>query len=143
MKQLKITFPAYYLSNAGYDVWMGNSRGNTYSKAHTNITASNSTFWEFSWHEMGIYDLPSTIDYVLKFTGQNKLYYVGHSQGTSIFLVMLSEKPEYNEKIHKAVLLAPLANTTHTRSPIIGVFSKFSTPLYVSYNINLRIEIVF
>ncbi|CAB0032504.1 unnamed protein product [Trichogramma brassicae] len=121
---------AYYLSRAGYDVWIGNSRGNTYSKAHVNVTASDSAFWEFSWHEMGLYDLPATIDHILNVTGRPRLDYVAHSQGSTIFLVMMSERPEYNAKVRRAGLMAPVANTTHTRSPIIGVFTKISTPLY-------------
>lgn len=83
---------------------------------------------------MGIYDLPATIDHILNATGQKKLHYVGHSQGSSIFFVMLSEKPEYNDKIDKSAVFAPVANTTHSRSPIISVFSKISTPLYVSWS---------
>ena len=122
---------AYILVDAGYDVWMGNSRGNTYSRAHSNLSASESKFWEFSWHEMGIHDLPAMIDYILNTTKQPKLDYVGHSQAASIFFVTLSEKPEYNEKIGRAALFAPVANTTNARSPIFGVFSKISTPLYV------------
>ncbi|KAJ8676398.1 hypothetical protein QAD02_012185 [Eretmocerus hayati] len=121
---------AYILSDAGYDVWLGNSRGNTYSKAHINFTSSDSKFWEFSWHEMGLYDLPAIIDHVLNATGRPKLQFVGHSQGTTQFLVTLSERPEYNSKIERAALFAPVANTTHSRSPIIGVFSKIATPLY-------------
>lgn len=121
------------LSNAGYDVWMANSRGNTYSKAHVNMSASDSKFWEFSWHEMGIYDLPSTIDHILNATGQKKLDYVGHSQGGTVFLVMMSERTEYNDKIGKAALFAPVADMTYSRSPIMSVFTKISTPLYVSH----------
>lgn len=33
---------------------------------------------------MAKYDLPATIDFILKKTGQDKLHYVGHSQGTTI-----------------------------------------------------------
>lgn len=57
---------------------------------------------------MGIYDLPATIDYVLNKTNNQKLYFIGHSQGTTAFMCLLSEKPEYNEKIHVASLLAPV-----------------------------------
>ncbi|XP_016840204.1 lipase 3 isoform X1 [Nasonia vitripennis] len=121
---------AYILSNAGYDVWMGNSRGNTYSKAHVNMSSSDSKFWEFSWHEMGIYDLPATIDHILNATGQKKLHYVAHSQGGTVLLVIMSERPEYNEKIGKVALFAPVADMTHSRSPIMSVFTKISTPLY-------------
>ena len=44
--------------------------------------------------------------------------YVGHSQGTTQFLVMASEKPEYNGKISLAAGLAPAAFTGYLRGPI-------------------------
>ncbi|XP_033217072.1 lipase 3-like isoform X2 [Belonocnema kinseyi] len=120
----------YLLADAGYDVWMGNSRGNTYSKGHVNLSTSDIKFWDFSWHEMGVFDLPATIDYILKITGKEKIFYTGHSQGCTSLLVLLSEKPEYNDKIIKAAAYAPIAFTSHMRSPIIIFFSKISTPLY-------------
>lgn len=75
--------PAFVLARAGYDVWLGNSRGNKYSHDHTNAKISKKAYWDFSFEKMGEKDLPAAIDYVLKNTGQAKLAYVGHSQGTS------------------------------------------------------------
>lgn len=37
-----------------------------------------------SYDEMIKYDLPATINFILKKTGQKQIYYVGHSQGTLI-----------------------------------------------------------
>lgn len=125
-------FLAYLLSDKGYDVWMGNSRGNTYSKGHVSMSVSDVKYWDFSWHEIGFYDLPASIDHVLAVTGQDKLLYVGHSQGTTALFVLLSEKPEYNEKIVKGVLYAPIAYTENMRSPLIKVLTQVSSPLYVS-----------
>lgn len=62
-----------------------------------------------SWHEMGTVDLPAVIDYVLHTTGENKLHYIGHSMGSSAGLVLLSVKPEYNQKLHSLIGLAPVA----------------------------------
>lgn len=62
-----------------------------------------------SWHEMGTMDLPAVIDYVLQTTGESKLYYIGHSMGTSAGLVLLSVKPEYNQRLHSLIGLAPVA----------------------------------
>lgn len=38
----------YILADAGYDVWLGNYRGNTYSRRHCEHDPSNNKFWEFS-----------------------------------------------------------------------------------------------
>jgi len=100
---------AYMLADAGYDVWMNNFRGNTYSKNHESMSSSNFNFWKFSWDEMGQYDLPATIDYALNATGQPALRVVGFSMGTTTTMVLLSEKPEYNQKIISAALMAPVA----------------------------------
>ncbi|GLG93105.1 Lipase, partial [Gryllus bimaculatus] len=79
---------AYILADAGYDVWMGNARGNTYSRRHIKYKPGglfNRKFWNFDWHEVGLYDLPASIDYVLEQTGEEKLFYAGHSMGTTAF----------------------------------------------------------
>ena len=84
---------------------------------------------------MGVYDLPASIDYILGITGQKKLFYVGHSQGCTSLFVLLSEKPEYNEKIIKIAAYAPIVYTNHMRSPIISLLNTISTPLFVSLKI--------
>ena len=73
---------------------------------------------DFRWHELGLYDVPASIDYVLRTTGKNKLNYVGHSMGTTSFFVMASMRPDYNQKINQMIALAPVAYMSHTRSPI-------------------------
>lgn len=79
----------------------------------------------FRWHEIGIYDLPATIDYVLNKTNTDKLHYVGHSQGTTSFFVMCSERPEYNKKIKIMVALAPSAILRHFKQPFLKIISPF------------------
>ncbi len=83
--------PAFILANEGYDVWLGNSRGNKYSKGHTTLSPTSTEFWQFGWEEMGKYDLPAVTDYILSLTKQEKIAYVGHSQGTTQALFALTE----------------------------------------------------
>ncbi|KAH6940489.1 hypothetical protein HPB50_000510 [Hyalomma asiaticum] len=95
----------FVLADAGYDVWLGNVRGCTLARKHVRINPdSDVSFWNFSVQEMIEYDLPATIDYVLRETGHSRLGYVGHSQGTLIMFGLLSSVPAYNDKVRSALL---------------------------------------
>ncbi|XP_058456628.1 lipase 3-like [Malaya genurostris] len=115
----------YMLADAGYDVWMGNARGNRYSNRHRSRNNETQQFWDFSWHEVGSIDVPNMIDYILAQTGQQQLQYVGHSQGTTVFWVMMSEHPYYNRRVKSAHMLAPAAYMHHTRSPYVIFLATF------------------
>ncbi|XP_023300850.2 lipase 1-like [Lucilia cuprina] len=119
--------PAYYFFDNGYDVWLGNSRGNRYSRNHTTLDPNtDQEFWKFSWHEIGFYDLPIIIDHILKETGFKKIAYFGHSQGTTAFWVLCSLQPQYNEKITVMHALAPVAYLKHIKTPLIKHFREFA-----------------
>ena len=110
---------AFLLSNLGYDVWLGNIRGNTYSRAHVNYTVNDAEFWDFSWDDMAEHDLPATIDHIANVTNQcGSILYVGHSMGTTMFFALMSARPEYNKKIRAMFALAPVASMTNVKSPI-------------------------
>ncbi|XP_033173013.1 lipase 3 [Drosophila mauritiana] len=117
----------YMLYEQGYDVWMANVRGNTYSKRHVRYSAEDSDFWNFSFHEMGVFDLPAIIDFVLMQSGFGQLHYIGHSQGSTIFWILASERPKYMEKIVMMQALAPVAFLTHCRSPIVNLVASQNT----------------
>lgn len=114
------------MADEGYDVWMGNARGNVYSRKHVIYDPDGSRtdrekFWKFSWHEIGVIDIPAMIDYVLLATNQTQLFYIGHSQGSTSFFVMCSERPEYNAKIKMMHALAPVAFMDHAVSPVLRI----------------------
>ena len=66
-------------------------------------------FWEFSFDESDRLDYPATVDYILEKTGFAKVTFVGYSMGTTQYLIFLSERPEYNDKIQVGYLLGPTA----------------------------------
>lgn len=49
MKETIITIIvlAFILADQGYDVWLGNARGNLYSKAHVTYNVDSPAFWNF------------------------------------------------------------------------------------------------
>ncbi|NXE15358.1 LIPM Lipase, partial [Lophotis ruficrista] len=108
----------FILADAGYDVWVGNSRGTRWSRRHQRLSADQVEFWDFSFHEMAMYDLPAAIDFVLQKTGQRQIYYVGYSQGTTIAFIAFSSMPDLAQKIKMFFALAPVVTMKYTKSPI-------------------------
>ncbi|XP_072335065.1 gastric triacylglycerol lipase isoform X1 [Scyliorhinus torazame] len=117
----------FILADAGFDVWIGNSRGNTWSRKHKTIPAYKEAFWTFSFDEMATKDLPAVIDFILQKTSQRQLYYVGHSQGTTIGFIAFSTMPELAKKIKVFIALAPVATVKYSISPLakLGRFPEF------------------
>uniref|UniRef100_A0A1I8Q1M7 Lipase n=2 Tax=Stomoxys calcitrans TaxID=35570 RepID=A0A1I8Q1M7_STOCA len=113
---------AYNLVDAGFDVWLGNARGNIYSRNNSVVSVNHPYFWRFSWHEIGTIDLPEMIDYIIEKTGQSKIHYAGHSQGGTSFYVMTSMRPEYNDKIKTAHLLAPAGFMGNCTNALLKLF---------------------
>lgn len=117
----------FILADAGFDVWMGNSRGNTYARQHMKLDADSKLFWNFTYIEMALHDLPATVDYILHVTGKEKLAYVGHSQGTLMGFVGFSYYKALARKISVAVMMAPVAFVTHMSSPPLAYLASFSS----------------
>lgn len=115
--------PAFVASRQGYDVWLGNNRGNKYS--HTSVhPMSNKDFFNFSFIEMGDHDLPAMLDYVLAVTGQKKVAYVGHSQGTSQMFYALTVNEEYfAERVSVFAAIGPVTQMKHIKSTTVKTFA--------------------
>uniref|UniRef100_A0A8U7MXJ7 Uncharacterized protein n=1 Tax=Corvus moneduloides TaxID=1196302 RepID=A0A8U7MXJ7_CORMO len=109
----------FILADSGYDVWLGNSRGTSWSRRHQHLSADQVEFWDFSFHEMAMYDLPAAIDFVLQKTGQKQLHYVGYSQGCTIAFIAFSSMPELAQKVKMFFALAPVVTAKHARSPLM------------------------
>lgn len=103
----------FMFADAGYDVWLGNMRGNAYSTGHLNMTEKDKDFWRFSYDEMAQYDLPAMVDFMRTKTGNDQIYYMGHSQGTMIMFAHAGTNPDFEQKIKKFFALAPVAKVGH------------------------------
>ena len=67
---------------------------------------------------MAKYDLPTMLNYTLEFTGKEKIYYIGHSMGTTTYMAMNSMDQSWADKVELAVFLAPVAYMDHMQSPL-------------------------
>ena len=108
--------PAFVAATAGYDVWLGNSRGNTYSLANRKYDPNKDEkeFFDFSWQDMALDD-KAVIDYIIQQTGQEKVAYVGHSMGTTqMFYALATDGDNYKDKLSLFVALGPVTKISNT-----------------------------
>ena len=106
----------YILSDHCHHVWVGNVRGNRYGRAHVSLDPDKDPqFWNFTFINMGLGDLPAIVDFVLLRSGQKQINFNGFSQGMAAFLIMCSQKPEYNAKFNRAFGMSPTIWLTHAR----------------------------
>ena len=94
------------------------------------------------WDEMGYYDIPACINYVLKETGASKLVYIGHSMGTAIFWVAMITHPELNSKIDVMIALAPAASVANVKS-LVKFTAPFINPIEVIPAISFIVQSLF
>ncbi|KAF2085361.1 alpha/beta-hydrolase [Saccharata proteae CBS 121410] len=116
----------FLLVDRGYDVWLGNNRGNKYSKKSTRRAPTETQFWNFSIDQFAFHDIPDSIDYILSTTSQPSLSYIGFSQGTAQAFAALSIHPTLNDKVDVFVALAPAMSPKGVSSGVVDSFVKSS-----------------
>jgi pimeloyl-ACP methyl ester carboxylesterase len=116
---------AFMLANAGYDVWLGNNRGNRFSREHVSLKPWEKAFWAWSFQQMAQYDQPANFRKIRQITGAQKITYVGHSQGTTQMFAALADK-ETNPKI------APYLEAFHAFAPVLFLTNTKIAPLQLA-----------
>ncbi|XP_047002450.1 lipase 1-like isoform X1 [Schistocerca americana] len=119
---------AYVFADAGYDVWLGNFRGNFYSRRHVSLSPAERAFWMFSFQEMGEQDIPAMLDVMFATTAARRTSVVCHSAGCTALLAMLAlPASRHSRAIRMAAMLAP------AYIPHRSIFSNILTPGLVQY----------
>jgi lysosomal acid lipase/cholesteryl ester hydrolase len=121
----------FQLVDQGYDVWLGNNRGNKYSQGHTTLSMADIEYWNFSIDEFALHDIPCMINYVLTTTNQESLRYVGFSQGSSQLFAALSKNKGLNKKIEHFTALSPVMIPQRLKHP--AVEPLVLNPHYIGY----------
>jgi pimeloyl-ACP methyl ester carboxylesterase len=116
------------LANKGYDVWIGNNRGNKHSRMHKTLNPNvDAEFWNYSFHEMGIYDIPAFINKIKMTSGVDKVTYIAHSQGTSQMFAGIATKPDYYKSVLNGfIALGPVTYMRHIGSTFLNLASQYN-----------------
>ena len=92
----------FILWDAGFDVWLGNNRGNKYSRRHLELRPNDPRFWKFSMDQMGRFDIPAMVEHILAVTRKKKINFIGHSQANNVVMSsVIAKGSEVSDKINK------------------------------------------
>ena len=98
---------ASVLAHAGYDVWLGNNRGNRYSPMHVDHSPQSHEYWNFSIDHLAQFDVPAMVRHICQATGYDKIAIVGFSQGSAQTFLGLSSSVYLQEHVSLFIALSP------------------------------------
>ncbi|CAG9764480.1 unnamed protein product [Ceutorhynchus assimilis] len=108
---------------AGYELWLLNFRGTTYSDKHiANLPPAQ--YWDFSFHEIGLYDFSAVFRYINNITN-TKLIAFSFSLGSSASSVYASEKPEEAKQLIKLFIAMAVPDFLRDSKTLLRVLIPF------------------
>ncbi|CCK68275.1 sterol esterase KNAG_0A06130 [Huiozyma naganishii CBS 8797] len=128
----------FVLHDLGYDVWMGNNRGNKYSTGHLYFPPKSAKFWDFSIDEFAFFDIPNSIQFVLDYCQVEQLICIGFSQGSAQMFAAFSLNEDLNRKVSHLIAVAPAMAPKRLHNVIADAFAKSSPALlYLFFGRNI------
>ena len=67
---------------------------------------------------MAAHDIPAMVNYTTTLTKQNKIFFIGHSQGAMVLLARLSSNLDFSSKIKLFLAIGPVAHLGNLIGPI-------------------------
>ena len=95
---------------------MGNNRGNRLSREEGDDCPK---YWSYNFDHLVEYDQPTVISNVLFETKKEKIIYIGHSQGSTQFLLGMGAHSHLQDKIALFVGLGTVVSLENTRSHLV------------------------
>ena len=103
----------------------------------------NGDYWEFCMDHFVRYDIVSEIEFIKKRTDAEKVDFVGYSEGSTLFLMLYMDNPNFVESsINKFVSIGTIPNLSNTTLSIadtinnIYKFLKISEPFSKAFKLN-------
>ena len=82
-------------------------------------------FWNFSFEEMGMVDSKAVISYIKNNTGNEKITFIGQSQGSALMFYALSKDSEwFKDNLNLFAALAPVTRVTRESFPFYQLFVR-------------------
>ena len=119
----------FVLHDLGYDVWMGNNRGNKYSTTHLYYTPKSDKFWDFGIDEFAFFDIPNSIEFISEFCHVGKIICVGFSQGSAQMFAAFSFNESLNSKVSHLIAIAPAMTPKGLHHRLFDSIAKSSPAL--------------
>lgn len=108
----------FYLLKEGYDIWLANNRGSYFSPGHISKDPKDpkSGYNNYSMDDFVASDMPAMVKYIKERTGAKKMTFIGHSQGTTLFLMaMMHDSIFTEESFDNFISLGTVPNLAHSK----------------------------
>ncbi|XP_077242373.1 triacylglycerol lipase 1-like [Tasmannia lanceolata] len=113
----------FILADAGFDVWIGNTRSSSFTTGHLLYSEYDEQYWDWNFDDIVSKDVPSMLRFIRRVT-KKRILFVGFSQGAMAGFGAFTNK-KVSRLVEKAVMLSPVAYLSNTKSIIVRMGASF------------------